>query len=515
MMHASSPRRATRLAPVLAASLAAGVALAALVPLPFVPAARAQEVQRSDLPPLPVVSPQAPAVAPPAAAAPAASAATAPAPAPAAAAPATPAAAAAPTPRPAAAAQAAPASPAPGAPQPAAPQPPTAAPKPVMAVAPKPRPAPPPEAQISQDPRPTFHADSAGMILKAAELYGQIVARGGWPAVPEGPMVKPGQSSPVIPAVRLRLAVEGDLATIAADETLDPATVTALKRFQGRYGLPATGILGPATIKAMNVPAEERQRSLLYSAQRLSANGFSFGTRHVVVNIPSAAVEAVENGAVTRRYVAVVGDPDHPSPQVEARIGAINFNPTWTVPVSIIKNEIIPKMRRDPSYLAKSRIRMLDPTGAEVDPATIDWTTQRAVNYTLRQDPGVANSLGVVRIAMPNRHAVYMHDTPSKRFFGQDMRFLSHGCVRVSGVLDLVTWLIGPQGWTRPTVDQLVASAQRVNVRMPQSVPVAWVYLTGFVTSDGLVHFRDDVYKLDRPDPADAITTATVAPVVR
>src|SRR5206468_3520634 len=105
--------------------------------------------------------------------------------------------------------------------------------------------------------------------------------------------------------------------------------------------------------------------------------------RHVVVNIPAAAVEAVENGAVARRYVAVVGDPEHPSPEVQARIGAINFNPTWTVPVSIIRNEIIPKMRRDPGYLSKSQIRVLDGTGQEVDPATIDWSTEKAVNYTL------------------------------------------------------------------------------------------------------------------------------------
>ena len=197
----------------------------------------------------------------------------------------------------------------------------------------------------------------------------------------------------------------------------------------------------------------------------------------MIVNIPSAAVEAVENGAVARRYVAVVGDPEHPSPTVEARIGAINFNPTWTVPTSIIRKEIIPKMRKDPAYLAKSRIRMLDAAGQEVDPAAIDWSGNAAVNYTLRQDPGAANALGLVRIAMPNRHSVYMHDTPSKRFFARDLRFLSHGCVRVSGVLDLVTWLLAPQGWTREAVDAAIATTERKDVRLPKPVPVAWVYL--------------------------------------
>jgi L,D-transpeptidase YcbB len=270
--------------------------------------------------------------------------------------------------------------------------------------------------------------------------------------------------------------------------------------------------VGPATVKAMNVPVQDRLRQLVFSQQRLAASTFAFGQRHVIVNIPSAAVEAVENGAVARRYVAIVGDPEHPSPTVEARIGAINFNPNWTVPTSIIRKEIIPKMRRDPTYLAKSRIRMLDAAGQEVDPTAIDWSGNAAVNYTLRQDPGTANSLGLVRIAMPNRESVYMHDTPSKRFFGQDFRFLSHGCVRVSGVLDLVTWLLGPQGWTRPQVDAMVASAERKDVRLPQSVPVAWVYMTGFVAADGAVNFRDDVYGLDKADPADPVATSSIAP---
>ena len=285
-----------------------------------------------------------------------------------------------------------------------------------------------------------------------------------------------------------------------------------MRRFQARHGLPETGLVGPATIKAMNVPAEQRQRQLLVSAQRLQATNFSFGPRHIVVNIPSASVEAIENGVVTRRYVAVVGDPDHPSPVVEAKVGAINFHPTWTVPVSIIRKEIIPKMRKDPTYLAKQNIRILDAQGQEVNAAMVDWSNNSAVNYTLRQDSGTSNSLGIVRIQMPNQHAVYMHDTPSKRFFGQDFRFLSHGCVRVSGVLDLVTWLLGPQGWTRPQVDAMVASMERKDVRLPQSVPVAWVYMTGFVAANGAVNFRDDVYGLDKAEATDPVATSSVVP---
>ncbi|GGH11501.1 hypothetical protein GCM10007036_08600 [Alsobacter metallidurans] len=394
---------------------------------------------------------------------------------------------------------------------------PAAAPLPVVAASPaaalpKPK-GPPPEVKITQDPSPSYHPGSVAAILEAARAYGEAAERGGWASLPEGgPLLKPGAKDPAIALVRTRLAATSDLAADNGSDQYDREMAAAMRRFQARHGLPETGVIGPATIKAMNVPAEQRQKQLLFSAQRLQSANFAFGPKHIVVNIPSAAVEAIENGQVVRRYVAVVGDPEHASPTVEAKVGAINFHPTWTVPVSIIRREIIPKMRKDPTYLSKQNIRILDGQGQVVDPARVNWTNESAVNYTLRQDSGASNSLGIVRIQMPNQHAVYMHDTPSKRYFGQDFRFLSHGCVRVSGVLDLVTWLLAPQGWGREQVDAMVASAERKDVRLPQSVPVAWVYMTGFVAADGAVNFRDDVYGLDKAEPTDPVATATVTP---
>ena len=154
-------------------------------------------------------------------------------------------------------------------------------------------------------------------------------------------------------------------------------------------------------------------------------------------------------------YVAVVGKTDRPSPAVETRITSVNVNPTWTVPVPLIKKDIIPHMRKDPGYLARMKIRVLDGKGQEVDPQSLDWSTERAVDYTLRQEPDALNSLGQIRLDMPNRHAVYMHDTPSKRLFAQDARFHSSGCVRVADIRSLAEWLLAgtvrPGGaWTGP-----------------------------------------------------------------
>ncbi len=365
----------------------------------------------------------------------------------------------------------------------AAPASPQAAPQ--AAARPR-RPAPPVRyAALSKDPRPTFTVQSIEATEQAVARYRRIVAEGGWGRVSAGDPTR----------LRERLIIEGDL-----DAAASPSDVPAgVRRFQARHGLAETGTLSGPTLAAMNVPAQQRLLQLEASLGRMRASTFGFGERYVVVNIPAAAVETVESGQVRRRYIAVVGKADRASPPVETRITNINFNPTWTVPASIIKKDIIPKMQRDPGYLTRAKIRILDGRGGEINPRSVDWGSQRAVNYTLRQDPGAGNSLGQVRIDMPNNLAVYMHDTPSKSLFARDDRFHSSGCVRVADVRDLVTWLLaGSNGnWSRADTDEAIAEGERRDVRLAKPVPVAWTYFTGYGMPDGTAHFRPDIYKLD------------------
>jgi murein L,D-transpeptidase YcbB/YkuD len=379
---------------------------------------------------------------------------------------------------------------------------------------------------ISQDPRPTLDASTFINTMRAAWTYKRIAETGGWPSLPAGTVLKTGDKGPLVEILRQRLASEGDLsADLGTGTTFDAELANAVRRFQARHGLPESGAVRARTLEALNVPALTRHRQLTASAQRLAGSTFSFGERYVVVNIPSTAVEAVERGQVARRFVAIAGKVDRPSPVVETRVTAVNLNPTWTVPVSLIKKDIIPHVRKDPGYLEKMKIRILDAKGQEVDPKTLDWSTQNAVNYTLRQDPGAINSLGQIRIDMPNKHAVYMHDTPKKQLFAQDARFHSSGCVRVADVADFAEWLLrGTNGqggpWTREGIDTAIASATRQDIRLDKPLPVAWVYLTGYATADGAVHFRDDVYGLDTPrgDPlsepqvVDVPATASIKP---
>ncbi len=394
--------------------------------------------------------------------------------------------------------------PSPTAPPPGVGDPATAAEPAIAPVKAKPKPKPIPirEMALPTNPDPTFTQEVFFATAKASEKYAAIADAGGWPIVPGG--LSPGARGKGVAALRKRLAIEGDLDKGADGEAWDSDLSQALKHFQDRMGLRQSGLITPGTLKALNVPAATRFKQLASSAQRVAGVNFQYNDRYVVVNIPSATVEAIDHGAVVRRYVAVVGDPDHRSPEEQARIQAINLNPYWTLPTSIIKNEVIPKMRKDPGYLSRAKIRILDGHGTEIDPRKVDWNTERAANYTLRQDAGAANALGNIRINMPNRDAVYMHDTPSKKYFGGDYRFLSHGCVRVEGVYDLAAWLLdgtggAPNGkWDKASLLAKVATQEHVDINLKQSVPVIWVYMTGWSNGDGVVHFRDDIYDYDK-----------------
>ena len=253
------------------------------------------------------------------------------------------------------------------------------------------------------------------------------------------------------------------------------------------------------TLKAMNVPVAERIKQLEASLERLLGMDFVFAERYVVVNIPAAFVEAVSHDKVERRYRVIVGKIDKPSPTLTAFITAVNLNPTWTVPLSITKSEIRAHMRRDPTYLSRMHMRVLGARDEEIDPQTVDWSSDRSPNFTVRQDSGGFNALGNLKIDMPNPYSVYMHDTTTRNLFANDYRFDSHGCTRVDNVRDLAAWILEDvPPWNRAAIDAGIAAGGLKIINLPHKMPVAWVYLTGWVTRDGTIQFRDDVYKHDQ-----------------
>ncbi len=329
--------------------------------------------------------------------------------------------------------------------------------------------------------------------------YREIVGRGGWGRVPEGANLRLGASAPNVQALRQRLIASGDLEqTAGRGDVYDSFVEAAVRRFQFRHGIGADGIVRAPTYAALNVPAEQRLRQLELNLGRLRNMTGNLGERYVMMNIPAAELEAVQGGQVASRHTTVVGKIDRQSPVLAVRITEVNFNPFWTVPASIVRRDLIPKMQRDPQYLTRNRIRIFDPRGNELAPQWINWNTDEALQFRFRQDPSDLNSMGSVRIGMHNSENVYMHDTPQKSLFGQSERFHSSGCARVQNVRELVTWILAEMPeWPRMRIDQAVRTDERIDVPLRRPIPVYWVYVTSWATDDGLIQFRDDIYRRD------------------
>jgi murein L,D-transpeptidase YcbB/YkuD len=360
-------------------------------------------------------------------------------------------------------------------------------------------PAPGSAVILATSNEPTFDEGTYGRLKDALLSYSSLEVRGGWPTLPIDAKLMPGAAGSAVAMLRRHLIMTDDLAADKEEgDTYDEILADAVKHFQARHGLAPTGNVGPQTLTALNVPVKKRLQQLSASLERLVGMDFRFGQRYVVVNIPAAYTEAVANDRVERRYRVIVGKADKRSPTLTTMITSVNLNPTWTVPLSITKNEIIPKMRKDPSYLNRMHMRVLGADNGEIDPQSIDWSSSRSPNFSIRQDSGSWNALGDVKIDMPNPYAVYMHDTSARNLFTANYRFLSHGCTRVENVRDLAAWLLeDTPGWSRAQIDAGIATGHRAEIPLSRKIPVAWVYLTGWVTRGGTVQFRDDVYDHD------------------
>jgi murein L,D-transpeptidase YcbB/YkuD len=354
-------------------------------------------------------------------------------------------------------------------------------------------------AALALSHEPTFDEGTAQRIKEAALSYSDLAVRGGWPMIPADAKFALGVPGPNDDLLRQRLLITGDLAPDQASGPYDNVLAEAVKRFQVRHGLAATGTVTPRTLIALNVPVGKRIKQLEASLERLANMNFSFGQRYVVVNLPATFAEAVENDQVVRRYRVIVGKTEKPSPTLTAEITSVNLNPTWTVPSSIAKTEISAHMRKDPTYLSRMHMEVLDAHDAPIDPGSVDWSGARTPNFTVRQQNGAWNALGAVKIDMPNPYSVYMHDTNQRNLFSDDYRFDSHGCSRVDNVRDLAAWLLQEEmpKWNRAAIDAAIATGQRLDIALPRKVPVAWIYLTAWMTKDQTIQFRNDIYDQD------------------
>jgi len=339
----------------------------------------------------------------------------------------------------------------------------------------------------------------------AIERYRKLVSIGGWPTVPGPRLMRPGDDDERVPILRRRLRIEGDLGRATnyyESYSFDGELEAAVAAFQTRHGLRVSGRVDRPTFAALNVTAPMRLSQLQLNLSRLrEMMRERIEDRYIFVNVPAYQLEAVERFEVRQRHRVIVGRPGRDTPSIKATIRALNFFPYWRVPISVARLDLIPRLQKEPEYLAKEHIRAVQGhfNGPEVDTSNIDWSQVDPTKVFFKQDPGEWNALGLVRIDMPNKHTVYMHDTPMKELFNQSRRAYSAGCVRVQDVMKLAEWIASYEtGWQEPgRSKQVVAAGEALTVDLTRPVPVYFSYITAWGEPDGTIQFRPDIYDRD------------------
>ena len=340
-------------------------------------------------------------------------------------------------------------------------------------------------------------------LIDALARYRAIEAQGGWQPIPAGQTIKPGMSDPRVPLIIAHLKIVGDLKTdnSSDDKPLyTPEIENTVKSFQHRHGLEDDGVIGKGTLEQMNIPVARRIKQILANLERIRWVNDNLGDEFVVVNIAGFQVYYAKNNKVFWHSKAQVGTRYRRTPVFRDEITYVEFNPTWTVPPTILRKDVLPKLKKDRGYLKQKNMRIVDRNGKTIDPNSINWSTvtARTFPYMIRQDPGPNNALGRVKIMFPNKHMVYLHDTPSKSKFNRAERAFSSGCVRVQKPFELVELLLkDPQKWNQESFKKILDSRKTQRVNLKQPVPILLLYFTARMGEQDQVYFFRDVYKRD------------------
>ena len=340
-------------------------------------------------------------------------------------------------------------------------------------------------------------------LMQTLQWYRGIRDRGGWPTIPAGATLQEGARDPRVGAVRRRLMVTGDLpGSMPADSLLFNSTVAAaVRRFQYRAFLTPDGSVGPATARAMNFSPEQRIDQVRVDLERARWVMHELPSRFVLVNISSFLVYFVDQDSITWRARCQVGKVARKTPIFRSEMTYLVFNPDWTVPAGILNKDILPGLRRGEPVLQRKGLKAYDSKGRVVNPASVRWpSSAKNLPYTIRQEPGPKNALGVVKFMFPNKHSVYLHDTPSKDLFEHDKRTFSSGCIRVEHPLDLAERVLAnPTKWSPAEIRKVVDAGKMRTINLDKPLPVLLLYWTVSIDDKGLVRFSDDVYDRDAP----------------
>lgn len=347
--------------------------------------------------------------------------------------------------------------------------------------------------------------DGYRRLQRSLRQYRALATDSPWPLVEGGPLLRAGERGLRVRDLRERLRLEGYAVGAAEDEyRYDAELEAAVTQFQLRHGLKADGVIGAATVAALNMTPEQRIWQILLNMERWRWLPRDLGERYLLVNMAGFELQAVEQGRVQLDMRVIIGTAYRSTPAFIGRLSYLVVNPDWNVPETILREDMIPRQRENPDFLASQNIRVLagwQPDAPQLDPADIDWQAidPERFPYRLRQDPGPGNSLGRLKFMLPNEYDIYLHDTPARHLFAETVRTFSSGCIRVEQPLALAAYLLATTGgWDAVGLQALIDSGATETLRLPRPVPVYILYWTAWVDDEGRTHFVDDIYGLDR-----------------
>ena len=346
--------------------------------------------------------------------------------------------------------------------------------------------------------------------------YRQIATEGGWSMIEGGEKLEAGDKGERVLQLRDRLFITGELAEFNGSDLFDDELTLAVIRFQTTHGLVMDGIAGQKTLAALNVPVKERIHQIELNLERWRWLPQQLGERYIHVNITDYSLSVIEQEKTVVSMPVIVGRTSRSTPSFSANMTYIVANPYWTVPKTIAVEDKLPLLRKDPDYLIKHNFRVYqwhDGEPVELNPRSIDWgrVNRSNFNYSLRQEPGPENALGLLKFMFPNQFDIYLHDTPTRELFEQATRAFSSGCIRVASPIELANYLLqeDPE-WGPQSIVSTVALGANEIIHLAKPIPVYVLYWTAWVGEDGRMQFRDDIYDRDAVlTAAESVTNVT------
>ncbi|KUJ83664.1 murein L,D-transpeptidase [Microbulbifer flavimaris] len=344
--------------------------------------------------------------------------------------------------------------------------------------------------------------NDASALRYELDRYRQIAASGRWRPMPRGPAMTIGAKHPHVALLRDMLTLYGDYRGYygygGERDKFDRGLHEAVLRFQERHGLKADGIVGRETRKRLNLSPTARIRIIETNIRRREKLPAELGERFIQVNIPAYRLKYVENDRVRLSMKVVVGKPKHATPEINTRVSRVVFNPTWTVPRSILVKDILPKAKADPGGMQRMGYRVVNGSGDHLPLTPKNLSAARQGSYLMRQLGGGENILGRVKFEIPNSDEIYLHDTRARSLFSLTERGYSHGCIRLEKPRHLAEALLSPEGdWDQWRIDQLTVGDETTEVRLKENVKVYLTYWTAWVDGQGRLNFRPDIYGKD------------------